>query len=305
METDVIVFTFSGVLPSSGRRISAEFTYTRDQFPAEVPDSSPGDDVALYRTRGTVTLGDAAPVSGPGEIIVDDTATSRVDFFSEVDVLNVSFVQDAADAAEFFSFNLRFEAPGDTLANASPPGAAALDRFEFVQGVYLEQTDPDGSQSQRPIEITEVSGGRRTETITVGLTVAQAQQVALIYEAALDRDGLIDEPGLNYWIDQRELGLSARGLAQIFLDSREFERSFGDPDRLTNSELVEQLFENVLDRAPDPSGVSFWVNELARPDFDRADLVLAFAESAENVAGLPIIGNLTEVSDGQWAFVTG
>jgi len=305
MENEFVVFAFSGVLPNSGRAVAAEYSFTLEQIPGAVPGTGPEAAVASYRMRAAVALGEAAPVTGRGEIIVDETAISRVDLFTEVDVLNVSFVQDAADAEEFFSFNLRFEAPGDTLDAPVLPGPAQLDRFEFVQGVFFEQTGMGGMQAQRPIAIDEVEGSTRTAPISAGVTVAQAQQVALIYEAARDRDGVIDEPGLNYWIDQREEGLSARALARVFLDSREFEASFGDPDTLTNEGLVRVLFENVLERAPDADGLGFWINELARPDFDRADLVLAFAAAPENVEGLPILATLAEVDDGRWAFLEG
>lgn len=42
------------------------------------------------------------------------------------------------------------------------------------------------------------------------------------------------------------------------------------------------MFENVLDRAPDPSGLGFWLNDLNAGKIGRAEVLYGFAESLEN-----------------------
>lgn len=128
------------------------------------------------------------------------------------------------------------------------------------------------------------------------------QTVALVYEAGLNRDGNIDLPGLNFWIDQRETGLTEKQLARAFLNSTEFELQFGDPDELSNREIIEVLYQNILNRPGEERGVNFWLGELDRPGFDRADLLLRFAESAENRAGSTFVEDLAGVSPGTWDF---
>lgn len=135
------------------------------------------------------------------------------------------------------------------------------------------------------------------------LTADQGQRVAYLYEAALDRDGNLDLPGLNFWIDQREAGLSEHALAERFLDSPEFEASIGGPDEtLVDRELVAQLYLNVLDRPGEENGIQFWTAALADPNFDRADLLLEFADSPENLAGSPEIEGIGEIAPGLWDF---
>ncbi|MEO0624532.1 MAG: DUF4214 domain-containing protein [Pseudomonadota bacterium] len=156
------------------------------------------------------------------------------------------------------------------------------------------------------------SVGTGTDTIQIsgerlgqGLSVEDARLVAYLYEAGLNRDGNIDGPGLNFWIDAREQGLSEEGLAETFLDSREFEASIGGPDEsLTDRELVEQLYLNVLDRPGEKGGVDFWTSVVGQPNYSRADLLLDFARSAENVNGSPQVLTLSEVEPGEWAFVS-
>lgn len=136
-----------------------------------------------------------------------------------------------------------------------------------------------------------------------GLAAEEARTVAYLYEAGLDRNGEIDAPGLNFWIDRREAGLTERGLAQAFLNSPEFEAAIGAPESLTDRALVEQLYRNVLDREGEAGGIAFWEGQLARSVVSRADLLLAFAESPENVEGSPQVLDLAEVGPGQWDFL--
>lgn len=155
-----------------------------------------------------------------------------------------------------------------------------------------------------------ISDGRGgTDQATVELTVAEQDEdivcaliVAYLYEAAFNR--FPDVEGLNFWIDQAlEVGLSKEEIASFFLTVPEFENLFGPVDELTDQELVEQLFLNTLDRPGEQAGVDFWVGVLADPDFSRADMLLAFAQSPENVLGSPNIATLEEVAPSEWDFV--
>ncbi|MEM6680004.1 MAG: PQQ-dependent sugar dehydrogenase [Pseudomonadota bacterium] len=136
----------------------------------------------------------------------------------------------------------------------------------------------------------------------LGLSEEEARAVALLYETALDRDGVIDLPGLNLWIDEAEQGVSLPDIAGAFLVSDEFLASFGPIDGLGNQALVELFYENALGREGDLGGVAFWTGELARPDFDRDDLLLAFAISNERADQLAFVETLVETGPSFWSF---
>lgn len=191
-------------------------------------------------------------------------------------------------------------------------GGAGTDTavFRGLAAQYTIEGDPEAATVSGPDGVDSLMGVEQlifndamVSLETQPLTPEEAQVVALLYEAGLDRDGNIDLPGLNFWIDQREDGLSETATAQFFLDSPEFTQSFGDPDTLSDQELVATLYENVLDRPGEPAGVTFWTGVVGDPEFSRADLLLAFAVSPENRAGSEFVETLAEISDGEWAFV--
>ena len=104
-----------------------------------------------------------------------------------------------------------------------------------------------------------------------------AARVARLYQAGLGRAP--DQDGLGYWTDAVQNGATLGQLAASFLGSPEFVSRFGQG--LGDAEFVQRLYQNVLGRAPDPSGQGYWTGVLAR-GVGRADVLTGIAESAEN-----------------------
>lgn len=252
---------------------------------------------------GTVDLLDLATFPGPtsrsnlAPVAVADVGSVIAGGFVELDLLGNDFDPDG-DTIQFNGITLAgagrvTDFGGGRIAYEAPAGFDGIDRFEY------RVTDSRGASSTGEILITVDNG------IGDGLTVAEARRVAYLYEAGLNRNGTIDAEGLNFWIDQREAGLSAVAVAGAFLASNEFRAAFGDPDALTDRELVELLFRNVLEREGDEGGIQFWTDllQLEANAITRPELLLAFARSPENIAGSPFVETLVEVAPGFWDFV--
>ena len=102
-----------------------------------------------------------------------------------------------------------------------------------------------------------------------------------LYNASFKR--LPDADGLDYWINQFSSGAnSIRVVASSFLGSAEFAERYGS--NVTNEKFVNTLYQNVLGRAPDTSGLNYWLGQLNSGAETRYEALLGFAESAENKA---------------------
>lgn len=119
------------------------------------------------------------------------------------------------------------------------------------------------------------------------------ESLALLYEAALDRDGNLDRSGLNFWYDvtedlQNESGYSEKEaiefVAYELMTSPEFTSTFGNVSTMTNDMFVETIYDNVLDREIDPSGRDFYVDHLDN-GVAREIILADIAISEENAAG--------------------
>ncbi|MEW9919544.1 DUF4214 domain-containing protein [Marimonas sp. MJW-29] len=132
------------------------------------------------------------------------------------------------------------------------------------------------------------------------------ERVALLYEAALDRNGAIDLPGLNFYIEVTERdNLSNEFLAADLMTSPEFTAKFGDVNTLSNDAFLEQIYLNVLDRASDGAGKAFYLGLLDSGTITRALALADIATSPENSQGsADILMGLYESSTGDWSFVS-
>ena len=100
-----------------------------------------------------------------------------------------------------------------------------------------------------------------------------------LYNAAFAR--FPDASGLEYWIDKYSSGTDdSRAVASSFLDSDEFKTLYGE--NVSDSTYVDNLYKNVLDRSADTSGLNYWVGQLNSGAETRYEVLLGFAESAEN-----------------------
>jgi hypothetical protein len=87
-----------------------------------------------------------------------------------------------------------------------------------------------------------------------------------------------DYGGLQYWIGQYGSGMSLAAISDFFASSSEFIARYGS---LANEAFVTLVYQNVLGRAPDTEGYTFWVGELNSGRRSRGQVMLEFSESAE------------------------
>lgn len=90
-----------------------------------------------------------------------------------------------------------------------------------------------------------------------------------------------DAAGLGAWINALDNGAQLKDIAKAFLQSSEFIALYGA--NISDDSFVAQLYSHILHRTGEDTAVRSWVNALHNGK-DRADLVVAFAESAELLA---------------------
>ncbi len=110
-----------------------------------------------------------------------------------------------------------------------------------------------------------------------------ATQAYRLYKAAFDRTP--DLAGLGYWIHKMGQGVSLLEVSNSFINSAEFNLTYGNVD---TRGFVQLLYQNVLDREPDTGGYEYWNNVLNTGALDRAGVLAKFSESAENIANTSV-----------------
>lgn len=88
-----------------------------------------------------------------------------------------------------------------------------------------------------------------------------------------------DLGGLNYWTNKHAKGTSIKTIANSFAASSEFKTKFGEG---TNTEFITLVYQNVLERNPDPAGLAHWVAKLGA-GVTRGEMMTNFSESSEGI----------------------
>jgi hypothetical protein len=160
---------------------------------------------------------------------------------------------------------------GDGIDTAILPGAYVQYRDSVRLGAGVLE-GPDGSDVLTSIENLVFIDGR--ETFDPGDHIAQAYR---LYFATLGRAP--DALGLNFQSARLDAGTSLVGVASGFVDSPEFQATYGSLD---DAQFVDLLYGNVLDRSAAQGEIAFHVGRL-QAGASRADVVAGFSESPEHI----------------------
>ncbi|NNK17186.1 MAG: DUF4214 domain-containing protein [Sulfitobacter sp.] len=124
-------------------------------------------------------------------------------------------------------------------------------------------------------------------------TEGNSGQAYRLYQASFDRTP--DAAGLEFWVKQLDCGaFSLKEVASHFLKSAEFENAYGKNEALSDTQFVDLLYQNVLDRQPDPEGYAFWC-EQQENNLSREQMLVSFSESVENKSNVS-----SAIDDGIW-----
>jgi len=295
------IFRFSGSL--TAQRQDFDFEYFLSFAPDLFPSSSSTGQQAIYNVNSSFVIDGSRTESSSLLFIRDEDGDPPVIFDGSELGASSTFSLDSLSRG---NFSLLFTSialeSSDPAALPGPDLPQTLNLSDFDERAFIEIDARSGDLPDRVYQIQDFEIER--VQFDEGATTEEAQSIALLYETSLNRDGDIDFAGLNFWIDVLEAdnGFGRDEIAQAFLDSPEFEASFGDVDALSNRELVDTLYLNVLNRGGETAGVDFWTNAADDPNFSRGQLLSAFAISPENRQESEFVDNLAELDPGIWDF---
>ena len=133
----------------------------------------------------------------------------------------------------------------------------------------------DDTDTLTSIEKIQFSDG------TLEFTVQNTSKNSIIYrmyQAALDRSP--DEAGFGSWVEKSS-NQSLKSISLDFISSDEFDHKYSANS--SNTQYVNQLYENALDRIGDAEGITFWTEQLSSGRMTRDEVLLAFVTSTEDI----------------------
>ena len=171
-------------------------------------------------------------------------------------------------------------ANGYTTARSSRANVAQLDRSDDLYAATGVACDGTTLRFRLADELVGLSA----EAVEPEIDPATPEiwyrfQVARLYSAYFERSP--DTGGWAYWNQRAVDGLNLWQTSNYFADSNEFKATYGSD--LSNAEFLDLVYQNVLDRSPDASGLQYWIQRM-NSGTTRGEVMVLFSESPEFIA---------------------
>ncbi len=151
-------------------------------------------------------------------------------------------------------------------------GSTGVDRIENIE--RLSFGDGASFEGDGFVDLMQLEGVAR-------LSESDLRYFVEMYIAYFDRAP--DSLGLFYWGDRLNDGMELAQIARSFFVQPESQAAF--PDAADNEQLIDDAYANLLKRAPDEIGRTYWIGELENGNVDRAEFMLAIINGARAETG--------------------
>jgi len=170
------------------------------------------------------------------------------------------------------------------VATATGTGVAGpfTDPAVFIKRQFADFAAGSPTPAQVTTWTANFDGGTSPATLIETLRKGAAWDgrvgpVTRLYSAYFLRSP--DDDGLEFWVNRSRNGTRLYAISSTFAASSEFVRRYG---ALTNAEFASLVYQNVLGRAPDPTGLAYWTKQLDKGQ-TRGRMMVGFSESSEYI----------------------
>ncbi|SHH59305.1 DUF4214 domain-containing protein [Marivita hallyeonensis] len=157
-----------------------------------------------------------------------------------------------------------------------PDGVAVSDHHFFglgtiaLDGVELIDFGSEIDLFDGPFDLSQFSGAATLDS-------ASLEALIELYIAYFNRAP--DSIGLNFWATAYANGATLKELAALFTDQDETRDTY--PDSISAFDFATSVYDNVLGRTPDASGIAFWVEALDSGAVSRDQFILEVLKGAK------------------------
>ena len=263
----------------------------RDYLPARRPTAvtatADGADVHVAWTAPSGPAPDSYTITAALAAGAPDGATAPAPVTVAGSALTTTLAGVTADVPLEFTVSAVYGATTAPASDASLP--VTVDPFAKrlfgSWAAFAARQLSDFTGAAKAADVTAgaaaLDAGQTPESYVLALrhdadAVANVDPVTRLYWAYFQRTP--DAAGQAYWVRKRHAGTTLIKVSNTFAASSEFKAKYGS---LSNQAFVQLVYHNVLGRAGDPGGVSYWTGQLNAKKKSRGQVMLNFSESSE------------------------
>ena len=189
---------------------------------------------------------------------------------------------------------------GESVFNAVNTGQGNDRIIGFTDGGLIQ-----GGSGRDELQLFGLRNDYQILRLDAGLQISDSSQQSFViqeverlhfdnFSLALDYDGAAgqiyrtysifgrapDEEGMGYWLELMDEGLEQDGLVFFMMQTDEYTSLYNSA---SNSEFVDKLYANTLERQADAAGHNYWTS-LLNSGVGRETVIMEVTESQESVA---------------------
>jgi uncharacterized protein (TIGR03118 family) len=261
----------TGVSITGGTTSTPSTLVVSDQVVATFVDSGGAEPIADY--TATIDWGDGSSTSS-GTVALTSGST-----------FNVSG-SHTYTASGRFTASVSIKDDGGAKATATTivinGHSAADDSRAFVEAAFADLLGRSADSGGLSTFTGAIAGGMSPAAAAGVMTNSNEFLEGVIQQAYRNYLGRSAESGgLQFWLSQMRQGLTDARLDADFIGSPEFFNHTGG----SNTAWVNEMYFDLLGRAPDTGGLAFWVNALTH-GIDRVAIASGFAGSLEHLTAM-------------------
>jgi hypothetical protein len=201
---------------------------------------------------------------------------------------HATYTPTAADLAQTVTVVVTGSKVGYTPVSAESAASATIRSGEsalayeaLVRAAYNDFLGRAPTAEQLQVTAENLANGTWTRSAVLnGLATSDEWLSVIVTRMYRDTLGRApDAAGLTYWVGLlRTRQFTVAQVASLFYASPEYyERKQSSP-----TDWVTSLYAELLGRAPDPGGLSFWVARTTNPTYGRSWVAMSFYQSLES-----------------------
>ncbi len=227
-----------------------------------------------------IAIGSAVSTQPTSSTTTTQTGTSGKDVFTSTSINSIFDGGDGIDTVIYSGSRTSYTIISTTTGHYSIVKASTGNTTaDIINSGYDTITNIERLQFADKKIALDITGN--TNAGFDSSSFANSGQVYRLYQAAFNRTP--DKIGLAYWIEQADSKVLLTTIASGFTNSTEFKNTYGN---LTDHQFIDQLYQNVLHRAGEAGGVAYWQGQVDSHVQTREQVLIGFAESAENQAAV-------------------
>ncbi len=248
-------------------------TYTFN--PTDFGFSDPGDSPPNLFSAVKITT-----LPFPGTLVMNGgVAPGQFISFSNLQSGQLKFTTSGVETVSFASFT--FQVQDNTGALDPSPKTFTLffanQDTNFVRGLYVDVLgrQPDAGGFTTWLNLLSAGASNRQVASAIWQTPEhRGLQVDGFYQQFLKRAP--DPAGRQVWINQFLAGMNEETMMAAFMNTPEYQAN-----KASNTSFVIAVYQDVLNRNPDPGGQAFWVGALNNGQLTRNQVATGLINTPE------------------------